>query len=1257
MRSRGKHGLHFGRGLTILCLVLLAGAIAMAPGLVRLLLLEGRNILNAQTKDGLPPGPIRDDGPPVSPRQLDRNPPHQPRADPDQLASRPLNLKVTHLTSDDGLSNIRINSILQDRRGFMWIATEDGLNRYDGNTFVVYKNNPADPNTVSASFIMSLIEDDHGYLWIGTLGGGLDKFDPTTERFTHYRNNPDNPNSISGNEVKSLAKDSRGYLWLGTVDDGLNSFDPATGTFTRYRNDSQGQFLGAVNSILEDRQREIWFAGPRGLFHVSPHTGQITHLPTTIDGLGVDHIHEDKAGNFWMLAYNPVARLVKYDRQAERFTAYSFGKGAVGIPFSNILEDGQNGLWVASSLGLYRFNLQTEQFTDRFQHDESNPDSLNDSSVSFIYRDRAGVLWVGTQTWGLNLFNTLHEQFASYRHRPGNPASLLPGAVTALHQDRDGILWAGLFPRALDRLDRKTGQIAHYLPGSGNQNALGKGSNLVGIYRDTQGFLWLGGWGVLDRFDERSGQFKHYRHKPGDPNSLISDEINCVYQDRSGRLWVAQNGGLSRFDPATEKFANYRNHPADPTSLGISNVSAIYQDRSGTLWLGTWTGTLSRFYDKTNTFVNLRSDAHDRRKLSDGRIQAIHEDRAGTLWLGTTDGLFRYNREDQTFAHYTENQGLPSSVIQCILDDRFGKLWLSTKKGISRFDPETGAFRNYDASDGLQSNDFAFNSCYEDSQSGEMLFGGSNGITAFFPENIRDNPYVPPVVLTSFKVFNKPVPIGPRSVLTRAIPFVDSLTLPHRDNVFSLEFAALSYANSQKNRYRYMLENFDRGWNEVNSKQRLATYTNLDPGKYVFRVQGSNSDGVWNEKGISLTIFITPAWYQTVWFRILCAACFCALLWAVYQIRVRQLQVQEAKFREAVESMPAMAFVVGPDGHRQFVNKRWVDYTGVSVEEASGMRLEDVVHPDDANGVAERWRAALAAGQPIEYETRLRRGTDASYRWFLTQAVPVRDKRGGVVKWCGVSTDIQDRKVAEELQAELAHVNRISTLGELAASISHELKQPIAATMLNASTGKRWLNRDVPDVGMVCNVLDRILQDSRRATEVIDRLRALYKKSPAKRELLAVNDVIFEMAGMLRSEAMHRGVSVRTALANDLPMTVADRIQVQQVLMNLMLNGIEAMKDTGGDLTIRSQRDEEGRILVSVQDTGVGLPAGAADRIFEAFFTTKAQGSGMGLAISRSIVEGHGGRIWATGNGGHGATFYFTLPAAQQEANDPANAI
>jgi len=807
-------------------------------------------------------------------------------------------LKFTHITTNDGLSQGYVTAILQDRQGFMWFATRDGLNRYDGNSFVVYKNNPGDPASLSSNFLQDLMQDAKGYLWIAT-NTGVDKFDPVTERFTRYLHDPNNSNSLGGASVKSIAQDSRGTLWFGTEDSGLEKLDPATGTFTHFRNDSDGKFVGRISQVIAGARGDIWFVGERGLFHLEQPTSRITRQAATRNVPSAESVYEDEAGNLWMLADSPRVGVVKYDRRADCLRNWPLPNRAAGVLASTmnggsdngtLVAEGEDGLWVPSSEGLYYFDRRTEGFTLRFEHDESNPDSLDSNAIMSVYRDRSGVLWVGTENAGLNLLNFRQEQFASYTHSPSNPNSLSPGRVKGIYQDADGVLWAGLFPRALDRIDRKTGKITHLIPHPGYPNSLGEGTNVNSIYRDAAGYLWVGGGGSgVVRLDERTGQFKHYRHNPGDPNSLISDNIYTIFGDRHGRIWVGQDGGISRFDPGTDRFANYRPAPDNPGILA-NTVWTIDEDRSGMLWLGTWGGALIRFDGKANTFVSYTPDPRDAHKLSGGGVNTIHEDRAGTLWVGAMDGLYRFNRQSGVFDRYTEMQGLPSSTIRCILEDQSGRLWLSTQKGVSRFDPQRQTFRNYDASDGLQSNEFS-TGCYQ-APNGEMFFGGTNGLNAFFPESIRDNAYVPPVVITSFKMFNKPVPVGPKSVLTKAIPFVSSLTLSYRDNVISFEFAALSYANSHKNRYRYKLENFESGWNEVDSKQRLATYTNLNPGTYVFRVQGSNSDGVWNQEGSELTIVITPPWWSTDWFRVFCAALVLLLLWGVYQWRLRQLHHQ-----------------------------------------------------------------------------------------------------------------------------------------------------------------------------------------------------------------------------------------------------------------------------------------------------------------------------------------------------------------------------
>jgi signal transduction histidine kinase len=307
------------------------------------------------------------------------------------------------------------------------------------------------------------------------------------------------------------------------------------------------------------------------------------------------------------------------------------------------------------------------------------------------------------------------------------------------------------------------------------------------------------------------------------------------------------------------------------------------------------------------------------------------------------------------------------------------------------------------------------------------------------------------------------------------------------------------------------------------------------------------------------------------------------------------------------------------------------------------------IHPDDLDRIERRLAVSFANGESVEEELRFRR-TDGEYRWFLSRVVPLRDKRGKAVKWYGTATDIQDRKRAEQLQTDLAHTNRVSMLGELAASISHELKQPISAAVMDAQASLRWLNRDQPDLDRARQATAAIVRDGRLAADIIDRLHSLYKKTPPQRESVDVDKIIGEMILLLRGEAKEYAVSIRIDLAADLPEITADRVQLQQVLMNLMLNGIEAMKETGGVLTVKTGRGENCEVLISVSDTGVGLPAGKTGDIFNAFFTTKPQGSGMGLAISRSIVEAHGGRLWAISQDGQGATFHFTLPTAVVEA-------
>jgi PAS domain S-box-containing protein len=538
-----------------------------------------------------------------------------------------------------------------------------------------------------------------------------------------------------------------------------------------------------------------------------------------------------------------------------------------------------------------------------------------------------------------------------------------------------------------------------------------------------------------------------------------------------------------------------------------------------------------------------------------------------------------------------------------------------------------------------------------------MFFGGFNGATYFHPDSVADPSYSPPLVLTDFRLSGNPVDIGGGSPLSKSITYTTRLTLSHEQRNFSLAFSALSYLSPGTNRYHYKLEGLDDTWHEVGSNERLVTYTTLPAGVYTFRAQGATSRGAWSDPGVAVLLRILPPWWSTWWFRVLCAAVSVTLLGAFYRWRIHQLRRQEKHLRDVVETIPAMAFSSGPDGSAEFVNRPWLDYSGLSEKAnlASGWQL--TIHPDDLDEHLSKWRSSLETGAPFENESR-QRDAHGEYRWFLVRAVPLRDEHGKVLKWYGTLTDIEDRKRSEQerekvrqLQADLAHENRVSMMGELAASLSHELRQPITAAITDAETCMRWLSRDQPDVEEAREATKRIMKDGTRAAEIIDQLRSFYKKgAPPEREWVDVNELVREMLVLLGSEADRYSICMRTDLAAELPEVTADRVQLQQVLMNLMLNGIDAMKDVDGrrELTIKSQRAEDEQLQVSVTDTGVGLPPQQEDQIFDAFFTTKADGSGMGLRISRSIVESHGGRLWAAANSPRGARFYFTLSANTQ---------
>ncbi|MEJ2416544.1 MAG: two-component regulator propeller domain-containing protein [Exilibacterium sp.] len=823
--------------------------------------------------------------------------------------SSPMNLPTTnqpakfeHFTINDGLPANQIYDILQSTQGFIWIATREGLSKFDGSEFTNYTHDPDNPNSLASNFMWTMREDSDGILWLSLWGGGLDRFDPVTETFTHYRAEEGNPNSLSTDFVLESFQDSRGDIGV-TGEKYLDKLDPQTNTFTHYRPDpdNPNSLSAPVNKILEDTNGILWLGTYKGLNRFDPVTETFTQYlhqednPNSLIGEYVWSLFIDSAGIIWV---GTDEGLNRFDPTSETFTHYQHRKDdstSLSTDTVSFLGTDNHGkLWVGTiGGGLNKFDPNSGQFTN-FKYDRADPYSLSNNTVWMVIEDEVGAYWITTES-GLNYYDPQGHRFNLYRNEPANPYSLSSDFVMSFYEDEQGILWIGTMGGGLNRFDRRQGRFTHYQNDPTNPASLVQ-NDVNRIVPGRNGTLWMATNDGLERFDPASETFVHYRHDPTNANSLLNNNIQGLIRDAAGKLWVASYSlGISHFDPDSETFTHYSHDENDPNSLASNWAYDFLQASDGAIWVAAQ-GGLSRLDPQTNRFTNFSIEENH---LSDLNIDDIYEDSRGVIWVGTHNGLNKFDETTQTFTNYYTKNGLPNNHAIALIEDNQGYLWISTYFGISRFDPQAETFRNYDVRDGLQGNQFS-QAAYK-RESGEIFLGGTNGFNTFYPENLVDSTYIPRVMLTDFQLLNQPVEIGGDSPLQKHINVTDHLVLPYDYTVLTLKFAALNYRAPQKNQYAYMLEGFDQDWVQTDSANRLATYTNLDPGEYIFRVKASNNDGVWNEEGAKLTITITPPWWQTWWFRILAVLFIVALAIAGYSYRVRRLHQRTADLELQVD--------------------------------------------------------------------------------------------------------------------------------------------------------------------------------------------------------------------------------------------------------------------------------------------------------------------------------------------------------------------
>lgn len=1052
------------------------------------------------------------------------------------------NKRFEHISIKEGLSQSAINCIMQDSRGFMWFGTQDGLNMYDGYGFTVYRNEPGNPQSLLHNWINVIYESPGapGILWIGT-SGGLCRYDTKTETFAAFKNAPGNA------PVEAILEDRNGNLWLGAASEGLIKLNRENGAETQYKN---------VNAtvLLEDREGNLWIGSDKGgLSRLDGKTGTFTAYRESRGGLTDSHVQAllcDRDGDIWIGASGGgLIRLQRDKNGGEVFTHYTYNndtpRGLNNGYIKTIIQDRSGLFWVGTNGGgVSRFQKNTKQFIN-YTKDPNNPYSLSHNDIEVIFEDRAGSLWIGTQGEGINKIDSGCDKFALYQYQPHNPHGLKHEKIWSIVEGQDGLFWIGA-DGGLYNFDIREERFRHIIHNVDYPNSLIH--NLVlSICEDSSGNLWLGtDGGGLYKYLRAENRSLHYTHDPQNPASLGHDRIMSIIQDSAGVLWFgADGGGISCLAPTetgnkNEKelfFTRYTHNDEDPTSLSHNRVFTIYEDKNKTVWVGTLGGGLNRFDPVTKCFQHFENDPGAANSLSDDSVLSMVMDSAGILWVGTVNGLNKFAVKNGQWTRFTKKDGLPNNVINGILEedplpgDRAANLWISTNMGLSRFNIAAGKFKNYDVYDGLQSNEFNTNA-YAKSSKGIMFFGGIKGFNVFNPRQIKDNPYIPPVVLTDFYIANKLVSVSPKgdSPLKVSIADTREIRLSYRENSFSFGFVALNYVRPGKNRYKYILEGYNDDWIPLETRQ-MASYTKVPWGRYVFRIKGSNNDDVWNEKGASVVLIIAPPFWMTWWFITLAVFLLIGILFLLHKRRTTHI-------REKLEKV----------------------------------RLEKELH----------------------------------------------------------------------LKADFT------------AMLVHDLRSPLTAIM-----GYAQMMEQMPTLVNMSKTGAVISRSCDTMLKLINDMLDLSKFEAGKMVLNKYNASLY---GIVRDnlEVMmplikKKEITLVWEPAEDVKKIVLlmDPEKIGQVLNNLLSNAIKFAPDNGkGKIAITLSQVENAFLEISVSNNGPVVPEEDREYLFDMYAQLRlksiVKGTGLGLAVSKIIIESHGGIIdYRPGAEGVGSTFYFRLPLCE----------
>lgn len=818
----------------------------------------------------------------------------------------------------------------------MWFSTDDGLNKYDGYQFTLYRSTRTEENESQNIQFFTMVEDAYGRLWVGT-SAGVYLYDRSNDRilpFSSYLGIDFSNTPIAAGSIQSMFIDSHENLWVGAFNglSRINISNPETGAIRKedinYYTDTQTDSLRlsaiSVLSFYEDNQHQIWMStNSNQIDCYNYERNTISHHK--IDLLGVDEssrnnkkIYADSNGDFWISTEG--IGLIHWERKKQKFTQFktlSKDQNAVDIHYiRSMLIDKRNRIWIGTDgNGLVVYDKKTNEISHYSKNieDQSN---ISSNAIYSIFEDPSGIVWVGTYLTGLNKFVSDKLNFGTIYSLPYSQTGLSHNLVTGFCEDKNGKIWISTDGGGLNLFDRKTRQFKHYKNNPNDPSSISVNANMT-LFCDEENAIWVGSFnGGLNKFNQKTGKFEHYWHNPKDTTTISSNHTWGFAKDKWNNMWIASlDSGLNLMKPGTKSFIRYTNvvgrnlNPYQPCS---NSPTQLYIDRTNYFWIATERGLdmidlnqVDFSAPKPKLLFKHYYPTQDKNSLSNYRVSCVNEDRSGNLWIGTKGGgLNKLDIKTQTFTHYTEENGLPHNIVNGILFDKDDNLWISTDNGLSHFNVKTQKFTNYDASDGLQSNVFIKTSYYKTSD-GMFFFGGINGFNAFFPENISSKVSNYNPVITDFKLFSQRVVAGKkindRILLPEPIFDMNELKLAYDENSLTFEFSALDYSNPEKIYYSYKLEGFDKEWQVTDAQMRQAKYTNLSHGAYTLIIKASTNEDVWPETGTSIKIVISPPWWKTWWFNIIIVILAGTFLFAIYSARVARLQKQKRILESKVE--------------------------------------------------------------------------------------------------------------------------------------------------------------------------------------------------------------------------------------------------------------------------------------------------------------------------------------------------------------------